>query len=400
MQTCLGETASTDRFQTPKSPHMVINEGGKNGSEDTNQDSLVLLLIWKTQDGSEPRIAFYSGGDAEWEVEEKVAKWVTPLTIDVLKTSHHGSRKGTSRDFIKEIQPRDILLSAGSMHNHPYPEWILFLDMFYSQGQLPIRQPMRQCIHSVCFPYTLGYVNDPAYFNGQRYFVSQQSLKSNINEFIAPTEPLMQDFINELSQNWQYSIKELQGNFVVANKWFDDTNTEDCSYFKAKERAAENVAAAELAYDAAPKGQKTMYKNAWDKQKAIKDMIDDRTKAEIIFGVACISSVVARCWAGLSNVDSRYFLVAGDRDGEAMQVLIVRYTSLNLIICRDALINPSDGLSARSVSGNRSGDNGHKDARGSESSTSWQSADPDPKKKGRRRSPKERTACFDDSKGI
>ena len=329
MQTCLGETASTDRFQTPKSPHMVINEGGANGKEDTNQDSLVLLLIWKTQDGSGPRIAFYTGGDAEWEVEEKVAQWVTPLTIDVLKTSHHGSRKGTSRNFIKATQPKDILLSAGSQHNHPFPEWILFLDMFYSKGLLPIRQPMRQCIHSVCFPYTLGYVNDAAYFNGHRYFVSQHALKSNINEFIAPQEPLMQDFLTELSQNWQYSIKEIKDNFEAANKWFDATNTGACSYYKAKERAAENVAGAEMAYKGAPKGQKTMYKKLWDKQIAIQNTINNRTEAEIIFGVACISSVVARCWTGLSYVDSRYFPASADRDGKAMEVQIVRDTSFS-----------------------------------------------------------------------
>lgn len=86
---------------------------------DINQESVCLMLMWKSpEDGEDPILSLYTGGDGEWLVEESIAAWAR-LSITVLKAGHHASLPSTSTKFIEIARPEHILLSAGKEHNHP-----------------------------------------------------------------------------------------------------------------------------------------------------------------------------------------------------------------------------------------------------------------------------------------
>lgn len=81
-----------------------------------NAKSILLLLVWNE---STPVVSLYSGGDAEFAQEENVAKWLSGTKVSVVKAGHHGSRIGTSTDFISKVEAEYYLISAGRMHGHP-----------------------------------------------------------------------------------------------------------------------------------------------------------------------------------------------------------------------------------------------------------------------------------------
>lgn len=88
---------------------------------DINQDSIICMLIWKDQANpltAKPKLSLFSGGDAEWVMENNVGSWIDSQ-VEVLKTGHHGSLAGTSTAFVEKIAPQHVLLSAGDDHNHP-----------------------------------------------------------------------------------------------------------------------------------------------------------------------------------------------------------------------------------------------------------------------------------------
>ncbi|KAI9749957.1 MAG: hypothetical protein M4579_006668, partial [Chaenotheca gracillima] len=149
----------------------------------SNAGSILLLLVWKPIASTDPiRVSFYSGGDAEWEQEDALAAWLvnpatkTPYTIKAVKAGHHGSRSGTSINFIQKVKPDHYLVSSGTKHGHPVPEVVWYLDAWFSSaaGSLGLTSPSTR-IHGVCFPYYLGLVapltpgGSPDYVNA-RYF--------------------------------------------------------------------------------------------------------------------------------------------------------------------------------------------------------------------------------------
>ena len=86
----------------------------------TNPNSVVMLLIWKNKDPSQnPKVSLYTGGDAEYVMEDKVATFMQGDKIQVYKGGHHGSKAGTSATFIKAVKPDHIIYSAGKEHGHP-----------------------------------------------------------------------------------------------------------------------------------------------------------------------------------------------------------------------------------------------------------------------------------------
>ena len=89
-------------------------------SSDTNLSSLVMLLVWKSKtDGGTPKVSLYTGGDAEYPMENMAANFMMGQKIQFYKAGHHGSKAGTSATFIKAVQPDHILYSAGTKHGHP-----------------------------------------------------------------------------------------------------------------------------------------------------------------------------------------------------------------------------------------------------------------------------------------
>jgi competence protein ComEC len=87
-------------------------------------------------DGSIVLTAFLGGmswlftGDLEKEGEEVLIKKYPRLAVDVLKVAHHGSNSSTTIPFLKVLQPKYALISAGyqNQFGHPHPDVITRLN--------------------------------------------------------------------------------------------------------------------------------------------------------------------------------------------------------------------------------------------------------------------------------
>lgn len=83
-------------------------------SGDRNEDSMVLLV----QYGSF-RMLFT--GDLEGEAEEALAGRAENLDADVLKVGHHGSKNGSSEEFLKKVTPKVAVISVGEDNSYGHP---------------------------------------------------------------------------------------------------------------------------------------------------------------------------------------------------------------------------------------------------------------------------------------
>ncbi|GAE00080.1 hypothetical protein PVAR5_8815 [Paecilomyces variotii No. 5] len=131
-------------------PITVINTGVSRIAA-LNAKSILLLLVWNE---STPVVSLYSGGDAEFDQEERVAKWLSGTKVSVVKAGHHGSRIGTSTNFISKVEAEYYLISAG------LPEVIWYFDAWFSCRLQGSGSANDKRIWSVCFPYYLGLVKD------------------------------------------------------------------------------------------------------------------------------------------------------------------------------------------------------------------------------------------------
>jgi len=62
-------------------------------------------------------------GDAGWETEYNLLAQYPDLKVDVLVLGHHGSKNSSSYDFLKQLQPKLAIVSAGyaNRYGHPHP---------------------------------------------------------------------------------------------------------------------------------------------------------------------------------------------------------------------------------------------------------------------------------------
>ena len=60
-------------------------------------------------------------GDAGIEKEKDILKKYNISNIDVLKVGHHGSKTSSSEDFVKEINPKYSIISAGKNNRYGHP---------------------------------------------------------------------------------------------------------------------------------------------------------------------------------------------------------------------------------------------------------------------------------------
>ncbi|MEE2644456.1 MAG: helix-hairpin-helix domain-containing protein [Myxococcota bacterium] len=90
---------------------------------DPNSNSVILKLRFKS-------LAVLLAGDAEEETEMRLLQEPAQLKSTVLKVAHHGSRHATSDRFLRAVQPRYAVISAGRGNNfgHPAPETIERLE--------------------------------------------------------------------------------------------------------------------------------------------------------------------------------------------------------------------------------------------------------------------------------
>ena len=69
-------------------------------------------------------LSWFFGGDLDQEGEEKIINHYPKLTVDVLKTGHHGSKTSSADAFIQQIEPKIALISVGenNRYGHPHQE--------------------------------------------------------------------------------------------------------------------------------------------------------------------------------------------------------------------------------------------------------------------------------------
>ncbi|AYW45081.1 DNA internalization-related competence protein ComEC/Rec2 [Tetragenococcus koreensis] len=112
--TIVKETGSKDQVGKKLKLHVLAPEHVGKGE---NEDSLV---IGTTIYG----VNFVMTGDLDQAGEKKVMQDYPGLQADVLKLGHHGSRTSTAPAFIKQLQPKQGIISCGkdNRFNHPHPE--------------------------------------------------------------------------------------------------------------------------------------------------------------------------------------------------------------------------------------------------------------------------------------
>lgn len=88
-----------------------------------NNDSLVLSVRLG-------RRAFLLTGDAEKEVEWRLAGENAVEAVDVLKLGHHGSRTSSTAEFLDLARPTFAVVSAGldNLYRHPHPDVMARLE--------------------------------------------------------------------------------------------------------------------------------------------------------------------------------------------------------------------------------------------------------------------------------
>lgn len=92
-----------------------------------NDDSVVLRVAYGLR-------SFLLTGDLERSEEYRLLEpGQPPITADVLKVGHHGSRTSTSEEFLQAVSPSVALISAGydNSFGHPHPDVVHRLEAFH-----------------------------------------------------------------------------------------------------------------------------------------------------------------------------------------------------------------------------------------------------------------------------
>ena len=85
-----------------------------NDAEDTNDTSIVLMICYGDTN-------FLFTGDAGRDVEQAILNRGIDLSAAVLKVGHHGSDKGTTYPFLREIMPEYAIISVGEGNSYGHP---------------------------------------------------------------------------------------------------------------------------------------------------------------------------------------------------------------------------------------------------------------------------------------
>lgn len=92
--------------------------GGDAIHSPTNASSIAAMIILAPRLGP-VQISHYFGGDKEEKAEKDIARWASGFRVTNIKASHHGSATSFPVDMFRELQPRNIIISAGGEYGHP-----------------------------------------------------------------------------------------------------------------------------------------------------------------------------------------------------------------------------------------------------------------------------------------
>jgi len=95
------------------------SEAFKNTNSDENNNSVVLRI-------SQGQRSLLLTGDIGLEAESDLVSSGVPLSSEILKVSHHGSRLGSSLPFLDKVHPQMAIIPVGKQNvfDHPSPETI------------------------------------------------------------------------------------------------------------------------------------------------------------------------------------------------------------------------------------------------------------------------------------
>lgn len=85
--------------------------------EDKNNYSAVVRLLYDNT-------SFLFTGDAEALSEQEMISSGAPLTANVLKVGHHGSKTSTDTIFLQTVQPQYAVISAGAENSYGHPHQV------------------------------------------------------------------------------------------------------------------------------------------------------------------------------------------------------------------------------------------------------------------------------------
>ena len=65
--------------------------------------------------------SIFVGGDIGEGIEKKIVAKYNDLKSDVLKVSHHGSKKSSSDIFLRALRPKIAIISCGKNNSYGFP---------------------------------------------------------------------------------------------------------------------------------------------------------------------------------------------------------------------------------------------------------------------------------------
>jgi beta-lactamase superfamily II metal-dependent hydrolase len=94
----------------------VLNPASGLTNPDPNDASLVIRI-------DHANVRFLFPGDISSTIEATVVARLTPVSAQVLKVAHHGSKYSSSSSFLTSVHPTDAIISVGkNSYGHPAPE--------------------------------------------------------------------------------------------------------------------------------------------------------------------------------------------------------------------------------------------------------------------------------------
>lgn len=131
---------------------LCANEVPQHGETKVNASSLCILFSVTTEDPeTEEKIIkkLLFMGDAEITVEEVLLENHKPLISNccALKLGHHGAEAGSNAEFLKQVNPKFVYVSADMQWSHPYSSVVKRVLSLPSMNRTGPNDPRHSIVH-------------------------------------------------------------------------------------------------------------------------------------------------------------------------------------------------------------------------------------------------------------